>query len=110
MLQNGFSTLEMATTSEMEFSEGTGNNLSGGFSSFFRVQIKWKRNHSAEGRIWRMTKGDEGAGGGDLKKAKGKYCNENCNSWRLALDQHGLYEEANILIELYSQSPNDHIQ
>lgn len=56
-----------------------------------------------------MTKGDEGAGGGDLK-GKGKYCNENCNSWRLALDQHGLYEEANILIELYSQSPNDHVQ
>ena len=78
----------------------------GGFSSAWSVQIKWKMNHSAQGRIWRMTKGDEEAGG------RRCYWNVNSECWRMEMDKHvcfgkgtNIQSEYNLPSKLLNEAP-----
>lgn len=62
MLRNDCSLLEACAASDMWVFQGDRKLSLPRFSFASSVQIKWKLNHSAAGRIWCMTKGDEKAG------------------------------------------------
>lgn len=53
---------EACAASDMRVFRGDSKLSLPRFSSASSVHIKWKLNHSAAGRIWCMTKGDEKAG------------------------------------------------